>query len=176
MANNENGLKRLHHSAAVVKDLSATRAFYTQIVGLPHTATWCEELEGGESYCHAFFSLEDGGALAFFQFANDALYEANKRPENLSPFQHVAFSASESCQQAIEDRAKAHNVPTQTIDHGYCSSLYLTDPDGHMVEVTVDNKGALATLNERAQTAEADLERWLSGDYFVNNEIRGDHA
>ncbi len=176
MTNDGNSLTRLHHSAAVVKDLGATREFYTQVIGLPHTATWCEKLENGESYCHAFFSLEDGGALAFFQFADSELYEANKRPESLSPFQHVAFAASESCQRAIEQRAKDRNLAVQTIEHGYCNSLYLTDPDGHMVEVTVDHSSALESLGERAQSAEVDLQRWLSGDYFVNNEVRGDPA
>ena len=163
---------RLHHAAAVVKDLAATRSFYTEVVGLPHVATWCEELADGQSYCHAFFELEDQGALAFFQFADPALYEVNKRPENLSPFQHVAFSASRECKDAIAQRAKDKGIPTQTMDHGYCESLYLSDPDNHTVEITTDHEHAAAGYNARKEAAQADLERWLSGDYTINNHVR----
>jgi len=64
---------RLHHTAYVTKDLEATRAFYEDLIGLPLTATWSEqdELFGAvRTYCHCFFGLADGSALAFFQFAN----------------------------------------------------------------------------------------------------------
>src|ERR1700729_3981997 len=64
---------RLHHTAYVAKDLEATRRFYEDLIGLPLVATWCEvdELFGAERvYCHLFFELGDGGALAFFKFAN----------------------------------------------------------------------------------------------------------
>jgi glyoxylase I family protein len=64
---------RLHHTAYVSKNLEATRKFYEDIIGLPLMATWCESdmLFGAErTYCHLFFGLGDGGALAFFQFAN----------------------------------------------------------------------------------------------------------
>ena len=63
---------RLHHTAYVAKDLEATRRFYEDIIGMPLVATWCEvdELFGAERvYCHLFFELADGGALAFFSFA-----------------------------------------------------------------------------------------------------------
>src|SRR5690349_19118543 len=64
---------RLHHTAFTSRDLEATRHFYEDIIGLPLVATWCEkdELFGKERvYCHCFFGLADGGALAFFQFAD----------------------------------------------------------------------------------------------------------
>ena len=63
---------RLHHTAYVTRDLEATRKFYEDLIGLPLMATWCEvdELFGAERvYCHLFFGLGDGGALAFFKFA-----------------------------------------------------------------------------------------------------------
>ena len=64
---------RLHHTAYVTKDLEATRAFYEDVLGFPLMATYCEkdELFGKErTYCHVFFELADGSALAFFQFAD----------------------------------------------------------------------------------------------------------
>ena len=63
---------RLHHTAYVSSNLEATRQFYEDLIGLPLMATWCEsdKLFGAErTYCHCFFGLADGSALAFFQFA-----------------------------------------------------------------------------------------------------------
>ena len=64
---------RLHHPPDVTRDMEATRKFYEDVIGLPLVATWSEsdELFGAvRTYCHCFFGLGDGGALAFFQFAN----------------------------------------------------------------------------------------------------------
>src|SRR5690606_2191934 len=72
MATTQKLPSRLHHTAYVVTDLERTRKFYEDIIGLPLLATWCESdmLFGAErTYCHVFFGLADGGALAFFQFA-----------------------------------------------------------------------------------------------------------
>ena len=66
---------RLHHTAYTTKDMEQTRVFYEEVIGLPLVATWSEsdELFGQvRTYCHCFFGLADGGALAFFQFADPA--------------------------------------------------------------------------------------------------------
>ncbi|MBL0966976.1 MAG: VOC family protein, partial [Blastomonas sp.] len=65
-------VNRLHHTAYTTRDLEATRAFYEDVLGFPLVATYCEkdELFGKErTYCHCFFAMKDGSALAFFQFA-----------------------------------------------------------------------------------------------------------
>src|SRR5438128_971359 len=62
---------RLHHTAYVSSNLERTRVFYEDLLGFPLMATWCEsdELFGAiRTYCHLFFGLADGSALAFFQF------------------------------------------------------------------------------------------------------------
>ena len=64
---------RLHHTAYVAQDQEKTRRFYEDVIGLPLMATWCEsdELFGKErTYVHTFYGIGDGGALAFFQFAD----------------------------------------------------------------------------------------------------------
>jgi glyoxylase I family protein len=100
---------RLHHTAYVVKDLEATRHFYEDILGMPLVATWCEqeELFGKErTYCHCFFGIGDGGALAFFQFAN-ADDQQEFGPElAASPFRHVALNVDEDTQAELEKRIK----------------------------------------------------------------------
>jgi catechol 2,3-dioxygenase-like lactoylglutathione lyase family enzyme len=93
---------RLHHNAYLTKDQEATRAFYEDIVGLPLVATWSEadELFGAERvYCHTFFGLGDGSALAFFQFADPA-DQAQFDPQlTSSPFRHIALKVTPELQR-----------------------------------------------------------------------------
>jgi glyoxylase I family protein len=169
---------RLHHTAYVTKDLERTRAFYEDLIGLPLLATWCESdmLFGAErTYCHVFFGLADGGALAFFQFANKADGDlfGPKMPE--TPFHHIALKVDESVQAGIERRLKAAGyVEPQmfVLEHGYCRSLYATDPNGMIVEFTVDHLEVDQINATRRTTAHADLKRWLQGDHTSNNTYR----
>jgi catechol 2,3-dioxygenase-like lactoylglutathione lyase family enzyme len=121
---------RLHHNAFVTKDQEATRAFYEDLIGLPLIATWSEADELFSAlrvYCHTFFGLGDGSALAFFQFANqedDELFNPELTP---SPFRHIALKVTPDLQQEVHDRLttaawKPHG--TFVLEHGYCRSLY----------------------------------------------------
>src|SRR5215208_4012846 len=71
--------ERLHHNAYVVKDQEANRRFLEDVLGIPLVATWCEKSWRAEigrevEFCHTFFGLADGSALAFFQFADPEVY------------------------------------------------------------------------------------------------------
>ena len=73
--------ERLHHFGFVVKDQEVNRQFFEDVLGIPLIATWCERAHnvvvGREiNYCHTFYALADGGALAFFQFEDADAYEA----------------------------------------------------------------------------------------------------
>lgn len=169
---------RLHHTAYVAKDLEATRHFYEDIIGLPLQATWCEvdELFGAERvYCHLFFGLGDGSALAFFKFAKDEDQELFGPQLAPSPFRHIALNVDEETQKGIEERliAAGYKEPdTYVLKHGYCKSLYVTDPNGMIVEFTLDSPQAVVLADERRTKAHAELRRWLAGDYTSNNTYR----
>ena len=113
MATTEKLPSRLHHNAFLTKDQEATRAFYEDLIGLPLVATWSEadELFGAERvYCHTFFGLGDGSALAFFQFANQSdqdLFDPELTP---SPFRHIALRVTPELQQEIHDRLTDRRV------------------------------------------------------------------
>jgi len=169
---------RLHHTAYVTRDLEATRKFYEELIGLPLVATWCEidELFGAERvYCHLFFQLGDGGALAFFKFAKpeDEEFFGPKMPA--SPFHHIALNVDEETQQSIEKRlaAAGYKEPqTFVLEHGYCRSVYVTDPNGLILEFTLDSPKAAQINRDRRASAHADLERWMAGDHTSNNTYR----
>ncbi len=171
MATNAERPTRLHHNAYVSRDLETTRQFYEEVIGLPLVTTW-REGEGTEAYCHVFFELADGGSLAFFQFSDPDAAESHLAARATSPFYHIALNASASCQSAVADRAAEHGLEARLIDHGYCSSLYLNDPDGMIVELTVDAVEAEAIIQERRKKPHAELAGWLAGDHTPNNEIR----
>jgi len=169
---------RLHHTAYVSTDLERTRRFSEDVIGLPLLAAWCEtdELFGAErTYCHLFFGLADGGALAFFKFASkdDQDLFGPKMPE--TPFHHIALKVDADVQAAIEQRlaAAGYQEPqTYVLEHGYCRSVYAVDPDGMIVEFTVDHPEVDAINAARRATAHADLARWLAGDHTSNNTYR----
>lgn len=169
---------RLHHTAYVSRDLETTRKFYEEVIGLPLIATWCESdmLFGAErTYCHVFFGLADGSALAFFQFARpeDAELFGPKMPE--SPFHHVALNVDKETQLGIERRLKAagYQEPKSfVLDHGYCRSVYVMDPNGMLVEFTCDHPDADKISATRRADAHSELERWLAGDHTSNNMFR----
>ena len=170
---------RLHHTAYVVKDLEATRHFYEDILGFPLVATWCEqeELFGSErTYCHCFFGLKDGSALAFFQFAEQK-DQAEFGPDLVSsPFRHVALNVDAAAQAELEKRiAEAGLKKTYVLEHGYCRSVYVVDPDEMIVEFTLDADHVDQINAIRAKDAHSELKRWLGGDHRPNNDVRPDH-
>jgi catechol 2,3-dioxygenase-like lactoylglutathione lyase family enzyme len=173
---------RLHHTAYVSKNLEATRKFYEDVIGLPLVATWCETdfLFGADrTYCHCFFQLEDGSALAFFQFADpeDQKQFGPEMPE--SPFIHIALNVDAETQADIEKRiaeAGYTEPDTYTLEHGYCRSVYIKDPDGMIVEFCCDDPRAAAGDEARRAKAHSELKRWLAGDLTTNNDFRHEEA
>ncbi|HUN28016.1 MAG TPA: VOC family protein [Steroidobacteraceae bacterium] len=169
---------RLHHTAYVTKDLEATRRFYEEVIGLPLVATWCEsdELFGAmRTYCHCFFGLGDGGALAFFQFEKpeDQALFGPQMPG--TPFHHIALKVDRESQEGIERRlaAAGYQPPaTYVLEHGYCRSVYVTDPNGMICEFTLDRPDTDRINRDQRGKAHAELKRWLAGDHRSNNTYR----
>lgn len=167
---------RLHHNAYTTRDMEATRKFYEELIGMPLVATWCEktDLFGAERvYCHCFFAMQDGGALAFFQFANERDQQLFGPPMPPSPFHHIALNVDQATQDAIHKRlvAAGYREPDMyyVLEHGYCHSLYVKDPNGLIVEFTLDHPEVEKINAEQAGKAHRELKRWLGGDHTPNN-------
>ncbi|GCD96043.1 VOC family protein [Embleya hyalina] len=169
---------RLHHHAWITDDQEANRAFYEDVIGLPLVATWSESdvLFGAERvYSHTFYGLADGSALAFFQFADPKDQEEFRTDIHFTAWRHIAFKVDRETQDAIRGRLAAAGYAEEdayVIDHGYCLSLYVKDPNGLQLEFTLDHPDAEKIDAERRTTAHADLARWLDGDHGSNNRWR----
>jgi len=167
--------QRLHHYAWVTRDQEANRRFLEDVLGIPLVATWCERTYNPEAdreleYCHTFFELADGGALAFFQFADPGDYEVFRpRHPQQARFSHIALKVDADTFADAERRLKAGGVPYRLTDHGYCQSLYVTTPDELKLELTLDPDNADEIAAMRRADAHSELERWLAGDRRPNN-------
>lgn len=173
----QNAIRRFHHHAFRTDDMEKTRAFYEDILGCPLIGTFVETTdpvtEQPSNYIHCFFEFGDGTALAFFQFQEDK-YKPSAIQGDQDPFDHHIALEVEGKEQvyAFRDRLEAAGYPYMLIDHGYCYSVYLHDPNGMQVELTTRVPETDAIMERHAQTAHEDLRKWLEGVTVANNAYR----
>jgi len=92
-----------------------------------------------------------------------------------SPFHHIAVNVDAETQALVEGRLKKAGFREPNfyvLEHGYCRSIYATDPNGMILELTVDNVAAAAGSEQRPITAHNHLKRWLAGNHCSNNTFR----
>ena len=92
-----------------------------------------------------------------------------------SPFRHIAMKVDADGQAELERRLREANWKpegTYVLEHGYCRSLYTEDPNGMLLEFTVDVPEAGDIAVARAADAHETLKRWLAGDHTGNNPYR----
>lgn len=136
----------LHHIAFACRDLEATHHFYEELLGFPLVYTEVDERKRGYMK-HVFYDLGDGSCMAFFDLHGmgepDDLRTAISTDLDLPVWvNHVAIRADEQRIREVKARLDAENMPlTMELDHGWCQSAYVVDPNGILVEFTVDTPG-----------------------------------
>ena len=155
--------------------------FYEDIIGLPLVATWCEkdELFGKErTYCHCFFGLGDGGALAFFQFADEEDRNVRAQDAALAVPSHRAERRRGDAGRHREARSRPPATEPQSyvLEHGYCRSVYVDRPQWHDLEFTLDHPEADKINAIRAGDAHCELKRWLAGDHTLQQHVPLGHG
>jgi glyoxylase I family protein len=176
------GSSRFHHIAMVVQDQERNRAYVEDVLGIPFVATWAERSHigdfGEQNFCHTFYELEDGSALAFFCFESPEMYEACRPevPAKVTMFDHISMKVSTDHYTAMRERLITAGALTRETDHGYCKSLYTRSPDGWLFEFTLDPADEEEMKRDKAKRARADLDRWLAGDRTNTNDYRAGMA
>jgi len=95
-----------------------------------------------------------------------------------SPFT-ISPELDKETQQDIEQRLQAAGYIKSrrrlVLEHGYCRSVYVTDPNGMILEFTWIIPDAARIGELRRRTAHSELERWLRGSHVQRaNNLRGD--
>ena len=142
-----------HHLAIATRDLEANHAFYTESMGFTLERTIVAPTDTGGWARHVFYDTGNGEMIAFWDLHDPTIGDfVPSISEGLGLPQwtnHIAFNAP-----TVDDLAMArqrwqdqgHYV--YEIDHGWCTSIYTTDPNGIMVEFCTTT--AVATDADRA--------------------------
>ncbi|AMK25295.1 MULTISPECIES: VOC family protein [unclassified Sphingobium] len=167
---------RLHHHALRTNKMEETRHFYEDILEMPMVTAFKEMIDPTRGlptpYLHCFFEMKDGSCLAFFEFANNARGEAPKTPQDAFDH-HVAVSVPDFRDiDRFMKKLEGEGYPIAGIDHGFCYSVYVRDPNGMLIELVTDPENEIEINEEYARVAHEELERWNRGDYSANNEER----
>lgn len=138
-----------HHVAFATRDPEATHRFYSEVMGfeLVHVNVTPTPGDHGGWSKHFFYSTgsgddgsPDGGMIAFWDIHDTKIGDGFPVDINAMAglpgwVNHVAYDAP-----TVEDlerhlrRWREHGQTVVDIDHGFCRSIYIRDPDNNMVE------------------------------------------
>ncbi len=164
-----------HHVALATKDTAATHAFYTEVMGFDLVKVVAAATPGdhGGWSKHFFYDTGSDGLMAFWELHDPKIgedYSAGlSKPLGLPPWvNHLAFDAPTLADlERHRERWREHGITVAQVDHGFCISIYATDPNGIMVEFchTTRPFGAdeIARANEYLHSPNPPLD----GDYPV---------
>ena len=148
----------LDHLAFPVYDAARTYHFYTEVLQLPLVDAISGDDWGGKPWLMMFFGTGGGQLLALC-----ALEGAQPpRPDGLpSDVRHFAFSVGTSAEQEEwKARLRHHGIACSEEDHGTQHSLYFSDPNGIVLEVTTP--ASTPELQPDAHAAQR-VQRWIEG-------------
>ncbi len=134
-----------HHVAYACRDIHENHRFYEDLVGLELVKTEVTPFGDG-FFRHTFYDTGDGTCLAFFDL--HGVGEEDKDRTDVSTglgmplwVNHIALSRTEEQTEAIVGRLSEAGHGTYVLEHGWCRSTYVTDPNGISLEFCVDTPG-----------------------------------
>jgi len=126
----------IDHLAFPAFDVGATHRFYTELLGASLITAFSGTSEewGGKEYLMAIYELEGGQSIVFFTFAGIERPESDGLPRDI---RHVAFSTASTAR--LDDwrtRLRTARVAFWEEDHGDQQSIYFSDPNDVLLEMT----------------------------------------
>jgi glyoxalase family protein len=129
-------LRGVHHVTAISSNLERTIAFYRDTLGLPivRDAPSDDDAEAR----HVWFDAGDGSYVSFMEY--DRLPEGVVGTGSTHHFALRVESPGE--QEAWRDYLRERGLEcTDVLDRGSFRSIYIHDPDGHVVEIATRGPG-----------------------------------
>lgn len=158
-----------NHVALATKDIEATNRFYTEVMGFRLAKVVAAPTPGDAGWArHAFYDCGGGQYIAFWDL-HDTTIDGFRTDLSTSLglpqwVNHLAWDGvDEETYQSHLTRWREHGMHVAEVDHGFCKSIYTTDPNGIMVEfclmtrvLTADDEAeALALLDADVPELEA---------------------
>lgn len=129
-----------HHTAFATKDLEATHRFYTEAMGFELAKVITGLTPEGGWAKHLFYETGTDEYIAFWDLhipkIPDTWSAAISTGMGLPAWvNHLAFKAADLADlDARRDRWLEHGHVVMHVDHGFCQSIYTTDPNEILVE------------------------------------------
>jgi len=130
-----------HHVAITTRDPEATHAFYREVMGFRLVRVEATPSAEGGWARHLFYDTGNGECLAVWDIHDnpavpDEFDTSISRGLGLPSWtNHLAFAAPDlDALAAARERWRAHGYDVLQIDHGWCTSIYIDDPNGIAVE------------------------------------------
>jgi len=135
-----------HHMAIVTKDMATTHQFYTEGMGFELVKVEKAKSPTGGWAKHFFYDTGDGEMMAFWELHDERIPAEHETAIATGlglPMwtNHIAFGARDLKELALaKDRLLGAGYDVMEIDHNWCQSVYVTDPNGIMVEFCVTTR------------------------------------
>ncbi len=122
-------LEALDHVGLAVADVDRSVEWYQRVLGLERAY---EEAWGS----YPAVLVKDGCGVALFP-ARGAPIE----PSTFDSLPHVGFRASRQAYEDARSELRAAGIAFRESDHKVAWSIYLLDPDSHLIEITTYEPG-----------------------------------
>ena len=150
-------IKGLHHNAYRCRDSEETSGFYEDFLGLRFVSAF--PIDAGRAL-HSFFEMDDGSCLAFFEVPGRPF--DFKRQDTLDL--HIALCVEPDVFDRMLDKARGGGVEVRgPVDHGFCRSIYMRDPNGYVVELTASTGVQQEIMDPVISKPHETLARWQAG-------------
>jgi catechol 2,3-dioxygenase-like lactoylglutathione lyase family enzyme len=120
-------LQHIDHVAITVRDIPRSIEWYTKTLGLEHRSMWDGEpqmLVAGDT------------AIALFSVDGKGIALSDDEKAQRFTMQHFAFRVDRANFERAQEEFREQGIAARFADHGVCHSVYISDPDGHAIEIT----------------------------------------
>lgn len=158
-------IHHIHHVAYRCRDAEQTRWFWEDVLGFPLRMAMVFDDEPGSGrkidYMHLFFEMGDNNFVAFFDSPDDDIDESTFIARHGFDL-HIAFE----CDTLEELKAWRRHINKMgrpcfgPIDHGFIHSIYMYDPNGIQVEITLKDANYSQICTQKSGVAKDTLKEW----------------